>query len=200
MASKVEICNLALAHLGQKNGIVSFTERSNAANTCNQFYDTVRNLVLRSFPWSFATKIVSLALVEEDPNEEWLYSYRTPTDCLQTRKIQSGTVNDTNETEIKFRNSSDDTGDLILTNKEDAILEYTKIVEESEQFPPDFTMALSALLAFYMAPAIAGQDPFKLGDRALAIYNGVIGKAESKSLNEEVNDTAPESEFIRERM
>lgn len=199
MSSEIEICNMALSHLGQEKGIASFVERSAAANACSQFYQITRDMVLRAFPWPFATKIQALALVKKNPNDEWGYSYRIPSDCLQTRKIQSGCRNDDKSTRIRFRISSDDTGGLILTDKEDAILEYTQKITDSQRFSPDFTIALSRLLAFHIAPRIIGQDPFKLGEKSISVYESMIGQVEAKAYDEEVDDEMPDSEFIRER-
>ena len=80
MSSAVEICNLALSHLGS-SGIDALDERSEAAAACTTFYAICRDMVLRDAPWPFATKMQALALVEEDPNTEWGFSYRYPSDC-----------------------------------------------------------------------------------------------------------------------
>jgi hypothetical protein len=43
--------------------------------------------VLRDFDWSFARRYTTLGLVEEDPNTDWAYVYRYPSDCLSVRSI-----------------------------------------------------------------------------------------------------------------
>lgn len=40
MATKVEIWNMALSHLGVSKEVASVTERSKEAEACNRFYDS----------------------------------------------------------------------------------------------------------------------------------------------------------------
>src|SRR5665648_440114 len=98
MSSATEICNMALGHLASGKEIANLeTERSAEAIACRRFFDSARDAVLRDFSWPFATKIKALSLIEEDPNSEWAYSYRYPTDCLNFRRILSGTRTDTRD-------------------------------------------------------------------------------------------------------
>lgn len=200
MSSNVEICNLALSHLGVGTEISDLTtERSAEALACRRYFDHVRDLVFRAFPWTFATKTVALALVEEDPNEEWGFSYRYPSDCLMFRRIQSGIRTDTNDTRVPLKIGRDDAGKLIFTDKAEAIAEYTVLEEDPERYPPDFVSAFSFLLASHIAPRMTGGDPFKRGEQAMANYKGAIEEAKSNAANEEQPDREPESEFIRGR-
>src|SRR5688572_11149621 len=111
MASETEIANLALSHLGVGKEIANLeTERSQEAVACRRFYDTARDATLRDFSWPFATKIAVLGLIEADPNDEWDYSYRYPSDCLQLRRILSGVRNDTRDSRVPFKLAHDDSG------------------------------------------------------------------------------------------
>lgn len=199
MASETGICNLALAHLGISKAIADLTERSKEANLCNQFYESTRDLVLRDFAWPFATKFVTLALVEEDPTDEWSFSYRYPVDCLKFRRILSGLRNDNRQSRVPIKIGQDDAGQLIYCDIEDAEAEYTIQVEDAGKFPPDFVMALSLRLASYIAPALTGGDPFKLGERAYRAYRMEIAAAQGNAGNEEQNEEHPEAEMIRAR-
>jgi hypothetical protein len=60
-------------------------------------------------------------------------------------------------------------------------------------------MAFSLLLASYIAPRITGGDPFKMGERALRMYDYSIGKSRSNSVNEQQDEEPPQSEFINAR-
>jgi hypothetical protein len=79
--SKVEICNLALLSIGQET-IQSLTESSQEAVYCAAFYDSARKQLLRGHPWNFATKIVELAALTEDP-PDFTYYYGIPSDCIK---------------------------------------------------------------------------------------------------------------------
>ena len=62
MISKITICNLALAQLGQAP-ISSLTQEDEKARRLNLFYEPVRDEVLRSHNWGFATAEEPLDLV-----------------------------------------------------------------------------------------------------------------------------------------
>lgn len=200
MSSVVQICNLALSHLGSGKSIANIgTEKSQEAYACNSFYETARDAVLRDFAWPFATKIVSLGLVETDPNDEWGYSYGYPSDCLKARRILSGIRNDDRDSRVPFKLIYTATRQLIYCDQEGAELEYTVKVTDAERFSPDFVMALSFRLAAYISPRITGGDRFKQGERATRMYTFEIDKAKASGVNEEQPDQEPESEFIQAR-
>jgi hypothetical protein len=199
-SSKTEICNIAISHLGSAKEIANIeTEASQEAGACRRFYETALKATLRDFPWSFATKITDMQLVEEEPNDEWSYSYRYPSDCLRIRRILSGTRIDTNETRESYKISRDSSGLVIFSDKEDAQIEYTLYETDVLIYPEDFVIAFSYRLANLIAPRITSGDKFKLGAQALQYYMAEISRAESSSLNEQQADHHPDSEFIRAR-
>ena len=63
MASVVDICNLALAHLGDDATISSIDppEGSAQAEHCKRFYTSARDTLLQLHPWNFASKRIALA-------------------------------------------------------------------------------------------------------------------------------------------
>lgn len=199
MASPVQIYNMGLAHLGQTKRIASFDEQSEEARLGSLVYETCRDTVLEAFNWPFATKLAALALVAEDPNDEWAFSYRYPSDCLKFRKILSGVRNDSRDTRIPFRISKDNAGKLIFVDKEDAQGEWTVKVTDTQLFSPSYTLALSYYIAHIIAPAMTAGDPFKLGERARQLYEIEIQRAAAHAFNEEQPEQHPESEFIRAR-
>lgn len=191
---------MALGHLGVQVEVGNVdTENSPQAAACRRFYDNALKKILRDARWPFGTKIKALALVEEQPNDEWALSYRYPSDCLDFRKIQSGVRNDTEQTRVKFKIAQDDSGLLVFTDKDLAIAEYTILVEDTTRWPPDFTMAFTYLLAFLAAPSITRGDQFKLGQTAGQMYKMEIANAKANAANEEGDDVQPESEFISTR-
>ena len=200
MASKTEICNLALSHLGIGTEISDIvTEQSPEAKVCRRFYDVILGMTLRDRNWTFATVFTDLALIEEDPNTEWGFSYRQPSGCVKVRRILSGIRNDTRDSRIPYKIGNDGTGILIFCDMEDAILEYTELVTNPELFPPDFVLAHSYNLAAHIAPRITAGDPFKNRPLMLSLYASTLEMASKNSFNEERNDLPPESEFIRAR-
>lgn len=201
MASKTEICNQAISHLaiGKEIGNVE-TEKSQEAAACRRFYDTTLDEILRDYPWPFATKMVTLALVQDTPNQEWRHSYRYPPDCLMLRRVLSGRRTDVSESRVPTKVAKDEAGLLIYCDQDAAQIEYTARVLDPLRYPPDFVSAFALLLAAKTGKRITGGDPFKLTERALELYALAISKAQKNATNEETVDRTPApSEFERER-
>lgn len=200
MASETEISNLAISHCGSGKEISNLdTDQGEEASVCRRFYELARDQVLRDFAWPFATKFRVLSLVEEDPSDEWDYSYRYPTDCLKLRRILSGQRRDTNDTRSPYKILSDDSGLLIYSDVEDAEVEYTFRQDDPSFYPADFTMALSYKLAFYIAPRITSGDPFNMQQKFSQLYQMEIDRAAKNSVNEEQPDVEADSELQRAR-
>lgn len=203
MADKTSICNMSISHLAISKEIANVdTERSAEASSCRRFYEPTLEEALRDFPNPFLTKKEPLALVDDlrtTDGEEWAFSYRYPVDCSKAIRILSGTRNDDENSRVPFRIMKDSEGALIMTDKEDAVLEYCEKSEEPDKWQPDFVMAFSLLLAFYIAPRLTAGDPFKLGERAYRAYLLSINKARVNSLNEQQPEQEPDSGYITAR-
>lgn len=197
MASKTTMVNMALSHIGISTQIADVdTENSKEAKVARMFFDTVRDATLSDGEWTWAKKTDDLGLIETNPNDEWLYSYAYPSDCLRAIKIPSGYEPDTNATKIKYEINGDDTyGQIILTNAENAQLKYIYRHTDVDHWPADFILANSYHLAFYMAPQLTGGDKNKLGERAIKLYQLQLNKAKKKTYNEEVVDEDLPSDF-----
>lgn len=201
MSSKTEIANLALSHLGIAKEIANLdTENSPEASACRRFYEHVKELTLAEIEWPFATRFVVLGLIEEDPNDEWNFSYRYPSNCIAVRRILSGHRDDTLASIIKYKIGRDTSGKVIYTDQDQASVEYTENITDSTIFPSDFVMAMSYLLAVYIAPRVTGGDPFKLKDSAFAAYTLEVSRAKSNAVNEEKREQLTESPTITARI
>ncbi len=197
--SQISIYNLALSHLGIGQEVAIVTERTQEAQTLTRFYEPTRDAVLRAFLWPFATKIVTLGLVETDPNDEWGYSYRYPSDCLVLRRFLSGIRNDNRQSRVPSKIASDDSGKLIYCDIPDAQIEYTARISNTALFDADFELALALRLAAACAPRLTGGDPFKLGERAMALYRFQMGESQVTAVSEQQDEEPPESELMRSR-
>ena len=195
--SEEQICNLALGHVGHTQFIddLDFEQTAEVA-VCSTYYEQARDFVLEAFPWPEATKYETLGLVEEDPNDDWDYSYRYPSDCLFVRRIVSS-LGKSDPNPPPFITASDDTGRLIYTDQEAAVIEYTKTLTNVAQFRPTLVMAISWYLAALICPGLARDK--KQADRAMQMYALTISQAQARALNEQQQTPEPESEFIRAR-
>jgi len=204
-SSNTEIANLALSHLGNGKEIADLdTENSTEARAVRRFYDVAREATLSDFAWPFATKYQTLALVSQQGDaghitDDYRYSYRYPTDCLMLRRIRSFTRDDNRQTRIEYKIAQDAQGQLILADEPVATVEFTILIDQESRYPADFVLALSLRIAAYIAPQLTKGDPFKMGDRALALYMRQIGDAQSSATNEEQPAENAESEYIRAR-
>lgn len=206
MASRTSVCNMAIGHLGIGTTISDIdTDQSAEAKACRRFYETVTKTAMRGYDWPFCTKLSSLGLLTErdvdatHPTTEWQFSYAYPSDCQIFKRIPSGARNDTLDSRVKYRILIVGSSKVILTDFEDALCEYVFYNETIEQWPADFVLAHSFLLASFVAPSITGGDPFKRGAAALQSYQWMINDAKSTSQNEEQRDAQPESEFTTGR-
>lgn len=89
MASEVEICNLALAHLGDAATVASINppEGSAQAEHCARFYPVARDALLEMHDWSFATKRVTLPMLATNPTIQWGYAYAAPNDMVNVISV-----------------------------------------------------------------------------------------------------------------
>jgi len=143
MASKVEICNLALARLGAAL-ISSLTEDTKGARLCNALFDMARDRVLQTAPWNFAAARATLARLTETPDFEYDYAYQLPADCIQVRSLQ-GTTSDWVVEQGR-----------LLINDDEVNCRYTARVEDPAGYPPHFVECLALMLAVQLARPLAG--------------------------------------------
>ncbi len=201
--SKTNICNQALLHLKNSKLITNVdTDNTLQSNAFLTFYDDALEEMLRECDWPFAKDIETLALVEEDPDDgaEWGFYYRWPATCVRARYIVDGNLNPSPVSpRIPFEIGADDTGLLILTDEEDAVLAFTKSVDDVTLMSPRFRRTLSYKLAYLVAPVLCGDDRAGLGRSAQMNYELELSRAKAEYLNERQRSAPPESEFIEGR-
>ena len=181
MATEVDICNLALAHLGDDATIASLNppEGSAQAEKAARFYPIARNTLLEMHTWNFASKRGNLALTTNSL-DQWDYAYVAPADMMNPVAVISPTA----QNDYATRMAAGDTpgnltanfaptivagqytpqqfaieGNLIYTNQENAMLRYQAFVTDSSLFSPLFVITLSWHLASMLAgPVIKGDQ------------------------------------------
>jgi hypothetical protein len=140
MASPLEICNSALTKLGGRR-IDSLTQNIKEARLCNEAYPLLRDELLQSHPWNFATARVELAQLTSIPAFDYDYEYQLPSDCLRVIDIENP------DYDIKWEVS----GDKLLSNEETVKIKYIKKETNTSKFSPVFIQALSLRLAWDLA-------------------------------------------------
>ena len=181
MATEVDICNLALAHLGDDATIATIKppEGSAQAEKAARFYPIARDSLLEMHTWNFASKRGALALTTVTL-DQWEYAYQAPADLMTPVAIISPSA----QNDYATRMSAGDTpggitsnyaptivagqsspqqfaveGAYIYTNQENAVLRYQAYVTDPTLFSPLFINTLSWHLASMLAgPVIKGDQ------------------------------------------
>lgn len=202
MSSRTQICNLALAKIGVTKQMANVDlDQSREAILGRTLIDQEITEVLRDFPWPFATAYASLALVagsaSVQANHDWRYAYRYPSDCMFARRIVVPGVGRRDATPPPFRVGRDGAGRMIFTNCEQAQLEYTMRITDSEEFDPIMIGALSWKLAAGFAPGLSRMKG--VIELCMQGYEFAKAQARSRALNEQQQEEPLEAETIRAR-
>jgi hypothetical protein len=207
MPSVVDICNLALANLGDEATVASIDppEGSAQAEHCARFYPIARDALLEMHAWNFATRRAALALLS-DVNAQWDYVYAFPNSCVKVLAVIEPDAADdfvlgasywTNEnTEVSaaygtytpqpYSIETLSTGEkVIVTNVEDAVVRYVASITDSAKFGPLFTVALTWLLASMLAgPLIKGDVGAAEAKRCYQMFSAMMAQAGQSDANQ----------------
>lgn len=157
MASRVDIWNLALSHIGHRAVIADPDEATAEANHCRRFYPFALRVALERFAWSFATRRVALAEVI-NPVDHWVFAYALPNQCIAARAVLLPESTDDSKEQDFTIESAEDGSPILYANVEDAVLKYTTLVEDTNRFTPLFEMTVSYDLASLLCGPIP-KDP-----------------------------------------
>jgi hypothetical protein len=168
--NKNEMAKGALRHLGVSWTVFDFdNENSQQAKVIRDQFQKSLDTVTEATEWSFANKSRDLPLVGDGVNG-WLYEYALPADCLVLRNVGTKeyllyppNVPHQFLPSWVFNNSDS----RILCNIEAAWGKYTRRVLENENVPNYFGRAVSAQLAYDIAPTL-------IGDKFAAIKNTLV--------------------------
>ena len=169
MSNAVEICNLALGHIGSDANIASISPPDGSVESgyCARYYPLARKLTIALAQWSFATTRKALAEVDNNSNV-WQFAYAQPADCVKPYRIlKAGATNEQDGASFTIE------GGVIYTNEPEAKLVYTRDITDATKFSPEFISALSWMISSYLAgPIIKGNEganaAVKLRERAIA--------------------------------
>lgn len=169
MADAVDICNFALANLGDVANITSLNppEGSTQAERCARFYPLALRRVLEEHEWSFATMREQLVPYAENPRDHWRFCYGIPSKCVKVIEVNDGARKQWMPQMAKDfydyeRGLDNDGREVIFTNIENAWIEYVKEVNEG-LFTGAFCEALGWKLSGMLAgPMLKGVEGMKM--------------------------------------
>lgn len=195
MINKIDICNMALAQLGQEP-IASLEQDDERARRCRLFYEPVKQEVLRTHHWGFACGECSLDLLDTLPEGEFPYVYAYPQDCLFVRKV-FGAASGGKAAPFQEGYRQDRQARVILCALPQARAQYTRNVQDSSVFDAAFVKAFSLALAADLAVSLTGDAA--LGQRITQKYVLALDEARRSNMTENFEIHSGESAFIQSR-
>lgn len=186
MASEIDICNLALARLGDSATVVSIDppEGSAQAEHCERFYPVARDSLLEMHAWKFATRRATLSALATD-TWNWSYAYAVPSDMLKPLAVLPLTAaSDAASEQYEIEGTSNGTP-VILTDLADATLRYLVRATDTTKFSPLFVDALGWLLASHLAgPIIKGDAGAAMAKQCAASFRATFSLAANSDANQ----------------
>ena len=147
MPGVTDVVNKSLRLIGA-SPITSLTDGSTSANAADDIYTEVRDELLRSHPWNFATKRQQLARSATAPGFEFDYAYPLPSDWLRTISVHD---NDAGHGTLLFREEIVGAQRSIVASADAVYLRYVYQMTDPNLMAADFRAALAAALARDMA-------------------------------------------------
>lgn len=215
MMSAVDVCNMALSHLGAEAQVASIDppDGSYEAGLCARFYPMARRVAIESFAWTFAKTRAQLAQVD-NPSSVWMYAYALPADHINpVRVLNTATLDGvlmalsdlylspysaawwsqfyqlTEASSAKY----DIEDQTLLTDEPDATLIYLRDVTDTSKWSPSFTTGVAQLLAGYLAgPIIKGTDGMRIGQAWTQAGTAALGR----SAQSDANATSERADFV----
>ena len=200
MATAVDICNLALSQLGENGQVVALDppDGSEFADECSNYYPIALRKLFEEYDWSFVqTRAILNELADFDAEiYGYKHAYALPSDCVRVTMVSK--VNDLEgdkwhkhnserprNYEIQYSKTTDNR--ILLTDVEDAIIQYTVYKDAPAIFPTYFLEALVLGLAIYLVGPIKRSDPAsQVAQNLRQAYEAALSKAKTADVQNAV--------------
>jgi len=193
MISKINICNMALAQLGQ-SPITSLEQENEKARRLKLFYAPVRDEVLRTHNWAFARVQEALALLEEEPDAQDRFVYKYPAEALFIRRVF-----DEARSRMPFEEyyRTDLHSRVLLVPAGQAYADYTCRITDENLFDTAFIKSFSLALACDLAVALTADS--QLAAQLLQKYTLSLEEARRSNASETFATVPAEDAFTEVR-
>jgi hypothetical protein len=201
--TKAKIFNLALgALLLQRQIVDTDTDKSNENQVLNTYWDLAFSSTLEDLDLDSTSSPITLELITADPNEQWDYAYKYPSDCIKLRRIQSDYVVDNRDSAILKRIGMLGNQKAIFTTQESAVAEYLSDNIRVSSLSPSAALAIGYKLAWLAAPLIVGKGAKALRETNQQFYVFFKTEAQEHDRNENFNfrEESLDSEFVSSRL
>jgi hypothetical protein len=199
----VDICNLALSHIGEGGKITSIdpTDGSVQSSYCATFYPIARDSLLEMQQWNFAMRREVL-VAAPNTSTEYDFAYFMPENAAKIVAVLPPDSSDDYSTQFSPPNSqyytapvvaagmynpqpytietNDDGEQIIYTDQPEAKVRFVYRVTDPRTFSQTFVVALSWHLASMLAgPIIKGDQGSAEAKRCQQMMMAYLGKAET---------------------
>jgi hypothetical protein len=190
--SEVSIANQALTWLGQKP-ITSFNDRSTTAEWMRNNYPFVRNAVVESRMWTFATvKIISITADLDAWGLD--YVHPLPTGWMSVFKVYSSVNSNGSRTiDTTFRME----GGNVVSQCSTLYLWGIEYVTDTGKFTPSFAQALAARLA--ADACMPFTENASLQRDMWGLYNDKLAEAATRDGQQGANEVIQSNTLINAR-
>lgn len=144
--SKVELCNMAISHLGNYGTVENIDEpKTDKEVTCALWYDVALEYFLKIAMPNFAMSRKTVAALSETPPSSFTFVYEYPNDCLKVLGIDDVELrkNDYTVEGNRIYTSVEYTGGLPIRY----IKKFTDVTLMSPEFKIEFSWFLASLIA-----------------------------------------------------
>lgn len=195
---KLAIFKMAISLAGGRRLPASPEAATVEAEQCRLWYTTARDSVFRRAYWPSIRETTALAMLAEndfadawttvDPSQPWRYAYAVPAGLKGARSVASADGTVTNAPfDLQQMFISNVRTPVLLTDCEQAVLTYTKVVEEPALWDSHLQLAVVHQLASHIVPALSGNPV--LASEALKRANFYITQALETQANAEEHPT-----------
>ena len=161
--SQIGLYNQALSATGSKGRVADTSENSREAHLCNQWYDVIRQTVIKSAWWPSARWVSSLALLatrdfnldwaEGDPMPTFMYTHKAPSDMLAPRHLA-----DFSRFEQGIGLDAENDVRAIFSNKSTVVLTYTRDVVDLSLWDVGLYNAIMKTLGAALSRPLTGKS------------------------------------------
>lgn len=208
--SKTAICRQALSMIGINTPLGDVDNEFTAqANACRLFFDQVRDIVLETRPWPFATRRWALQDIGTTGTlwTDWAYRYKKPADCILAVRIVNPYGRAINLLHDPFSSSAllmkkppfrivdqeTEYGDAILCDLNDATLEGNFRVTDPNRFSNSANHAIAMGVAAHVAyPLRVSAD---IASKAETMFSNWLAEAANLAMREQTDDPEAPSEY-----
>lgn len=183
-AIAVHIASNALILLGH-NPISDFDEKGAGARVAKNFYESMYRSLLAEYNWNFATKIVKLNRLVDQPEIDYQYQFQLPSDHIRTVTVHP------------FQDQYEIVGDMVYADAKEIHLEYIYRIDESF-LTPMFREAFELYCAAKWAMPVTENG--SLGGTYFAMYEKQLKKAKKIDSQEKPNRGSVDAAAIPLRM